>query len=149
MNEHNLQRFGITTLRISLGAILIVHSLWLKLVIFTLPGTAAFFESLGLPGMLAYATFAVEAITGIALVLGIESRWAALISLPVLAGATWAHSANGWLFTNSGGGWEYPLLLTVAALTQSLLGDGALALRRSSTLGIVRTSRHTPKPSLS
>ena len=115
MNEHNLQRFGITTLRISLGAILIVHSLWLKLVIFTLPGTAAFFESLGLPGMLAYATFAVEAITGIALVLGIESRWAALISLPVLAGATWAHSANGWLFTNSGGGWEYPLLLTVAA----------------------------------
>lgn len=146
MNEHTLQQAGIATLRISLGLVLIVHSLWLKLVIFTLPGTAAFFESIGLPGFAAYAVFAVEALTGIALVLGIESRWAALIAIPVLAGATWAHSANGWLFTNEGGGWEYPLLLTVTTAAQALLGDGALALRRSSKLGLIRSN---PAPALS
>lgn len=141
MTEQTLQRYGITTLRISLGLVLIAHSLWLKLVIFTLPGTAAFFESIGLPGFSAYAVFLIEALTGIALVLGIESRWAALIAVPVLAGATWAHSGNGWLFNNEGGGWEYPLLLTVASVAQTLMGDGALALRRSSRLGLIRSSQ--------
>ena len=141
MTEQNLQSYGITTLRISLGLVLLAHSLWLKLVIFTLPGTAAFFESIGLPGFAAYAVFMIEAITGVALVLGIESRWAALIALPVTAGATWAHAANGWLFTNAGGGWEYPLFLTGATLAQGLLGDGALALRRSSKLGLPHSTR--------
>lgn len=141
MNEQTLQNYGITTLRISLGLVLIAHSLWLKLVIFTLPGTAAFFESIGLPGIAAYAVFLVEVISGIALVLGLESRWAALIAVPVMAGATWAHAANGWLFTNAGGGWEYPLFLTIAALAQALLGDGALVLRRSSKLGLIQATR--------
>ncbi|ROT99523.1 DoxX family protein [Marinobacter sp. R17] len=142
MNEQTLQNYGITTLRISLGIVLITHSLWLKLIVFTLPGTASFFESIGLPGYAAYVVFLIEAVAGIALVLGIESRWAALIVVPVLAGATWAHSANGWLFTNEGGGWEYPLLLTVAALAQTLLGDGALTLRRSSKPGQVHATRN-------
>jgi len=31
--------------------------------------------------------------------------------------------------TGAGGGWEYPLFLTVTALVQVLLGDGAWALR--------------------
>lgn len=136
MNDQTLQRYGVTTLRISLGAVLIAHSLWLKLVIFTLPGTATFFESIGLPGFAAYAVFLIEALAGIALILGVESRWAALVAVPVLTGATWAHAGNGWLFTNTGGGWEYPLFLTVATLSQALLGDGALALRRSSRLGL-------------
>ena len=48
--------------------------------------------------------------------------------MPVLLGAAWVHSGNGWLFTNEGGGWEYPLFLTVAAFAQALLGDGAYAL---------------------
>jgi putative oxidoreductase len=43
----------------------------------------------------------------------------------VLLGATWAHAGNGWLFTAQNGGWEYPAFLTVAALVQALLGDGA------------------------
>ena len=66
------------------------------------------------------------------LVLGIRSRWAALAVVPVLAGATWAHAGSGWLFTNAGGGWEYPALLTVLAAAQALLGAGALALRPST-----------------
>ncbi|MGB5199188.1 MAG: DoxX family protein [Sedimenticolaceae bacterium] len=140
MNERNLNAYGTTLLRISLGIILIAHSVYLKLVVFTLPGTAQFFGSLGLPAELAYIVFAVEALGGLALVLGIETRWVALVLLPVLAGATWAHLPSGWLFTNTGGGWEYPAFLTIAAAVQALLGDGAWALRRSSSLGLVRSA---------
>ena len=46
-------------LRVSLGTMFIAHAL-LKYFVFTLPGTAQFFESLGLPGALGYATFAAE-----------------------------------------------------------------------------------------
>jgi len=119
--------YGIALLRVSLGIVFIAHSLYLKLVVFTLPGTAAFFESIGLPGFAAYAVFLVEAVGGIALVLGIRTRVAAAALLPVALGATWAHLGAGWLFTNEGGGFEYPLLLAAATAAQALLGAGALA----------------------
>jgi len=114
-------------LRIGLGAMFIMHSLWLKLFVFTLPGTAQFFGSIGLPPALAYVVFAIEAIGGVALILGIATRAVALALIPVLLGATWAHAGNGWLFTNNGGGWEYPLFLTLATAVQALLGAGAHA----------------------
>lgn len=101
------------------------------MIAFTLPGTADFFVSIGLPGWLAYAVFAVEAIAGSMLVLGIQARWAALATVPILLGATWVHSGNGWVFDAEGGGWEYPLLLAVLMLVQFLLGEGAWALKRS------------------
>ena len=44
---------GVTLLRVSLGAMWIAHAL-LKWFTFTLPGTAQFFASVGLPGVLAY-----------------------------------------------------------------------------------------------
>jgi putative oxidoreductase len=43
-------------LRVTLGVMFIAHSLVLKYFMYTLPGTAQFFESLGLPGVLAYLT---------------------------------------------------------------------------------------------
>ena len=39
------------------------------------------------------------------------------------------HGGNGWVFSNQGGGWEYPAFLVVAAVVQVLLGDGAAALK--------------------
>ncbi len=131
--------FGIALLRVSLGVVFIAHSLYLKLVVFTLPGTAAFFESIGLPGTAAYAVFMVEAVGGVALVLGLQTRLAAAALLPVALGATWAHLGAGWLFTNEGGGWEYPLFLAVATGAQGLLGAGALS---------IDGYRSTPQPAL-
>ena len=126
--------WGTALLRVSLGLMFLAHSLVLKLMVFGLPGTATFFASIGLPPWLAYTVFAAEAVGGAMLVLGVQARWAALALTPVLAGATWAHAGNGWVFTATGGGWEYPLLLTVLALVQGLLGDGALALSPSHRL---------------
>ena len=114
--------------RLTLGIVLLAHSIYLKLIVFTLPGTVDFFSSIGLPAMLAYAVFAIEAITGVALVLGVKTRVFSATVIPVLIGATWAHWTNGWLFTNTGGGWEYPLFLTMMAVAQLGLGDGKYAL---------------------
>jgi putative oxidoreductase len=108
----------------------IAHAL-LKYFVFTLPGTAQFFASLGLPGFLGYATFAAELVGGSLLIAGVKTRVVAIALVPVLIGATWAHAGNGWLFTSANGGWEYPAFLTLAALVQALLGDGAYALRPS------------------
>ena len=41
------------------------------------------------------------------------------------------HGRNGWMFSNKGGGWEYPAFWTVALIVQSLLGDGPFALLSS------------------
>ena len=117
-----------TLLRVSLGAMYIAHSLILKHFTYTLAGTAQFFESLGLPGALAYATFWAELAGGVLLVAGLGSRWVALALVPVLAGAAWAHAGNGWVFSAQNGGWEYPVFLIAASLVQALLGDGRYAL---------------------
>lgn len=128
MRDDRLSPYGALVLRVALGAMFIAHSLYLKLVVFTLPGTVKFYESLGLPGWGAHATIAVEAIGGVMLIAGYRTRYAALAVLPVLLGATWVHAGNGWVFTSAGGGWEYPVFLSVAAVVQALLGDGAFAL---------------------
>ncbi len=128
---NNRSDHGTALLRISLGIIFIAHSLYLKLVVFTLPGTVGFFESLGLPAILAYITFAAEAIGGIALLVGFHARWAALALVPIVLGATWAHSGAGWVFSSAGGGWEYPLFLAIASATVALQGNGSFALQRN------------------
>lgn len=115
-------------LRIGLGWVVLAHSIYLKFWVFTLPGTAHFFETLGLPGAMAYLVFFVEVISGIALLLGIQTLVASTVLIPVFVGATWAHWPAGWLFTNPNGGWEYPMFLTVAAMVQALLGNGVYAL---------------------
>jgi putative oxidoreductase len=97
-----------------------------------LPGTAAFFVGVGLPAPLAYVTFAAEAIGGMLLILGVQTRWVALALSPIMIGAlVFVHAANGWVFTSPNGGWEYPLYLFVLCIAQALLGDGPLALRPS------------------
>lgn len=124
--------YAATLLRISLGTMFIAHAL-LKYFVFTLPGTVKFFESMGLPGPLAYITFSAELIGGLLIVGGIYARWVALALVPILLGATWAHAGNGWVFNAPNGGWEYPAFLVVAAIVAGLLGDGKFALVKNRT----------------
>jgi len=140
MTEKTQVELAAFLLRVALGVMFIAHSLYLKLLVFTLPGTAQFFVSLGLPGFLAYTVFAVEAVAGIMLVLGVQSRWVALVTIPILLGATWAHWGNGWMFGYENGGWEYPLYLTLLAFVQFLLGDGAYALKPSRPIPSAQTA---------
>ena len=90
-------------LRLTLGTMFVAHGL-LKYFVFTPAGTVKFFESLGLPGPLAYLTIAAEVLGGIALLVGYHTRVVASALVPVLLGAAWAHAGNGWLFSSPNGG---------------------------------------------
>ena len=125
--DGNTAPYAAFVLRVSLGVMFIAHGL-LKAVVFTPAGTAKFFESVGLPGPLAYAVIGAELAGGALILLGVYSRWVSAALIPVLLGALSVHAGNGWLFTNQGGGWEYPVFLATTALAQALLGDGKFAL---------------------
>lgn len=127
MINHKSAPYAALILRVSLGVMFIAHALQ-KYAVFTLPGTARYFESLGLPGPLAYATFCAELVGGTLILAGVGSRYVAAALVPVLLGALWAHAGNGWPFTSPSGGWEYPAFLAAAAVVQVLLGDGRFAL---------------------
>lgn len=120
-----------TILRVSMGVLFLAHA-WLKLAIFTPAGTVGFFESLGFPGFLAYVVIAAELLGGIALIVGVWTRWVSLALVPVLLGSIYApHGAAGFFFSNEGGGWEFPAFWAVALVVQALLGDGAYAFKRN------------------
>jgi putative oxidoreductase len=133
-------------LRVSLGVMFLAHSLVLKLLVFGLEGNAQFFASIGLPAVLGYVVFAAEVVGGTLLVLGVQTRWVSLALFPILAGALWAHAGNGWMFASPNGGWEYPLYLSVLAIAQSLLGDGAFALSPSRSLHFSRQPQLAGRP---
>ncbi|MGB7540529.1 MAG: DoxX family protein [Burkholderiales bacterium] len=133
MIDTRTAEYGAFILRLTLGVLFIAHAL-LKLVVFGLPGTAGFFQSVGLPGWLAYVVTFAELLGGAALMVGFHARQVALALIPILLGAiVTVHAANGWLFDNKGGGWEFPAFWAVALLVQFLLGDGAFALTKSKT----------------
>ncbi len=124
---------GITLIRVSLGIMWIAHAL-LKLFVFSLAGTAAYFESIGFVGELAYPVFAAELIGGILLVLGVYARQVSLLLIPVMMVAAWVHLPNGWTHTSTNGGWEYPVFLIFASLAVWLMEDGLLTLKKSKLL---------------
>ncbi|MCC7273455.1 MAG: DoxX family protein [Alphaproteobacteria bacterium] len=128
MTETRAPDLAAALLRVSLGALFLAHA-GLKVFVFTVPGTVQYFQSIGYPGYFAHLVILAEAAGGIALILGLWSRWVALALVPVLIGAALQHLPNGWLFTAKGGGWEFPAFWTAALIVQSLLGDGAWALR--------------------
>lgn len=118
-----------TILRVTMGVLFIAHA-WMKIVLFTPAGTVMFFQSLGFPGFLAYVVIAAELLGGVALILGLWSRWVSLALLPIVVGSIYPHWGAGFFFSNEGGGWEYPAFWAVALVVQILLGNGAFALSR-------------------
>jgi putative oxidoreductase len=112
---------------VTLGVLFLAHAS-LKIFVFTPAGTAGFFESLGLPAALAYATMAAETLGGIALIAGFKTRTVAPVLAVILVGAiVTVHGSAGFFFTNPHGGWDYPAFWAIALIVQALLGDGALA----------------------
>lgn len=132
MIDQRMAPYGAFVLRLSLGTMFLAHAS-LKYFVFTPDGTVGFFESVGLPGALAYATILAEFLGGIALLAGVYTRAVSLGLVPLLMGTIiFVHGANGWAFGNEGGGWEYPAFLIAASIAQAMIGPGALALKASS-----------------
>ncbi|APV49910.1 hypothetical protein BWI17_09570 [Betaproteobacteria bacterium GR16-43] len=119
----NTTPYGVALLRIALGVMYLTHSLVLKVYTYGMDGTAKFFESIGLPGPLAYVVVALEVVGGILLLANVKVRWVAAALLPILLGATWTHAGNGWVFSAPNGGWEYPVFLIVASVAVMLADE--------------------------
>jgi putative oxidoreductase len=131
-------RYGIFLLRVAIGVDWIVHAL-LK----TWRGMnthEALLAKNGITPLLAWPTFTLELAGGVCIVLGWYSRrWAAVL-LCFLAVVVWIKWPVGWLYSNPGGGFEYPLLWLFAQAALVLCGDGAFALR-PETASIARILR--------
>jgi putative oxidoreductase len=126
-------------LRVSMGILFILHGAYLKVAVFTMAGTGKYFASLGLPDWWAWLVMLYETVGGLALILGIQTRWvAAFLGVHLLFAAYLGHAANGFWFTSKGGGWEYPLFWAIACFALALLGDGAGALKPSRPVGQTR-----------
>lgn len=121
-------------LRWSLGIMFIAHAL-LKWRVITMPVITATFRSIGLPGWLAYVVTATELIGGGCLILGIAPRYVALLLIPLIVGTiVTVHGKNGWVFSNKGGGWEFPAFWAATLVVQFLVGDGAWTLLPSPSV---------------
>jgi len=127
MSTYTASDYSAFALRVASGALFIAHGLT-KLLVFTIPGTVGFFESLGIPGIFAYLTILAELGGGALLIAGVAVRPISLALIPVLLGAWWVHSGNGWSFSAEGGGWEVPAFWAVAQVSILLQGRGAFAL---------------------
>ena len=116
-------------LRLSLGVLFLMHGLYLKVFVFGMAGASQGFASMGLPPWFAWVVMLYETVGGILLILGIYVPLvAAFLGIHMLAATVIGHSANGWLFTNKGGGYEFPLFWAMACFALALLGAGAYAL---------------------
>jgi putative oxidoreductase len=135
MTDTKTAPYAALLLRLTLGVLFLAHAS-LKIFVFTPAGTAQFFESIGLPGALAYVTIVWEVAGALALILGIWPRLVALAMVPVLLGALFTvHLANGFFFSNPNGGWEYLAFWIVAQVALALTGDGAFALKPGLPFG--------------
>lgn len=122
MKQYNIDLASLA-LRVALGVMFLAHG-FTKLLVFTPTGTAAYFESLGFPGVVGYATILFEIGGGLLLLLGIWVRAISFLTVIQMIVITFIHSGNGWSFGNSGGGWEYPAFMALTALALALLGSG-------------------------
>ena len=125
---NNNTDYAALVLRVGMGTMFVAHGL-LKILVFTLPGAAGFFEQVGFPGWMAYVVTFAEIGGGVLLLAGIGVRTVSLALIAVLTGALVVHFGNGWVFSNPNGGWEYPAFLIIASVVQALLGPGRFAVR--------------------
>lgn len=126
MNKQ-LSAYGITVLRVVVGIIFVAHG-FQKITGFGLAGTAGFLGSLGipLPGVAAGLLIATELVGGLALILGLATRAAAVaLAFSMVVALLTVHLQAGFFLPN---GFEYVLVLLAANVALALTGAGALAI---------------------
>jgi putative oxidoreductase len=124
--------YGTLLLRITIGGLFILHLYW-KFAIFGVDKWWTGLEQAGYSGWVLTYAVSAEFVGAILITLGVYTRWACLYALPLMIGATqfWA-ARKGFYFT--GAGFELPLVWSLLLIAQSLLGDGAYALRPGELL---------------
>ena len=131
---------GIALVRIITGVIFIAHG-YMKFFVMGIAGTTGFFSQVGVPAPSLMAPFVatLEVAGGIALVIGLLTRLAALgLAIDMLVAILLVRLKGGFFAPN---GAEFEILLCVACVALVIAGAGALSVDES----IAR--RRTPMPS--
>lgn len=129
----------LTALRVTLGVIMFAHGAQKALGWFGGFGydatMQAMTEGMGLPAIVVFLVIVAELLGGLALVLGVAGRFAAVGIGTVMIGAIFmGHLEHGlfmnWFGNQAGHGFEYHLLTIAMAATIALKGSGALSVDR-------------------
>jgi putative oxidoreductase len=119
--------YGLFLLRAAIGIDWIAHA-FLKIYRGMYTHEALLAKN-GITPLLAWPTFSIEVVGGLAILLGWYTRqWAAFL-LIFLGVVVWIKWPVGWGYSNPGGGWEYPLFWLAAQAALVLAGSGAFALQ--------------------
>jgi putative oxidoreductase len=119
-----LQPLALLVLRLALGAVMIGHGY--SKVFGGMSHHVQMVHNLGMPGWLAYFSATAEFLGGIAVVVGLLTRLAALgilINMAVAIGKV--HWKNGFM---GNGGYQFPLALAAIAFALIFFGAGPIAL---------------------
>ncbi|MBA3926002.1 DoxX family protein [Listeria rustica] len=112
-----MNKYGILIVRILLGGLMFLHGLQK----FTngIGGTVQFFDSLGIPGFMAYIVASIELVGGLALVFGVLVPYVSALFVIVLAVAiVTVKFSSGFL-----GGYEPEFVLMVLAIVTLITGS--------------------------
>ncbi|WP_202080872.1 DoxX family protein [Caldalkalibacillus salinus] len=124
MNKTDISLFIV---RIVLGLTFLVHGV--EKFQMGLGNVAGFFESLGVPGMLAYIVGPIEMIGGIAMLLGLGTRVVGVLFAIIMVGAiTIVKWDAGLLGNETSGGYELDLLLLAVSVQMAMTGSRMLSL---------------------
>ena len=118
-----------------MGIVFLAHG-YQKLFVFHMGAVTKMMAGMGIPEpqVAAIVVSLVEFVGGIALVLGLGTRWAAmLLAIDMAVAVVKVHLHNG-LFS-ARGGYEFPLTLLAACVALALAGPGSPALARLGRFG--------------
>jgi putative oxidoreductase len=136
------QQLGIAIIRIVTGLVFAVHG-WQKLFVYGFAGVSGAFGKMGvpIPGFTGPFIALLEFFAGLALIIGLLTRLAALgLMFNMLGAILLVHLAAGFFLPT---GYEFALTLFAACLAIALAGpgslsaDAAIASRRGGATGTV------------
>src|SRR5260370_31362557 len=128
-NTSSSPSWGATVLRVIVGVVFLVHGSQ-KLFSFGFSGVTAFFTHTGiaLPAVSAPLVTLVEFLGGLALILGVGTRVAALLlACDMLGAIVFVHFKNGFFMPT---GYEFALTMLAANLSLALTGSAAASVDR-------------------
>ncbi|MCU6599502.1 DoxX family protein [Peribacillus frigoritolerans] len=123
----NKQEIGTFLLRVMLGISFFLHGL--SKFKGGLENTSGWFQSIGIPGFMAYVVGIIELVGGIALIIGLGTRIISALLVFIMAGAiVYVKFPAGFMGNGEGSGYELDLVLMIIALHLVLNGSRFLAI---------------------
>ncbi|USK72769.1 DoxX family protein [Peribacillus frigoritolerans] len=123
----NKQEIGTFLLRVMLGISFFLHGL--SKFKGGLDNTSGWFQSIGIPGFMAYVVGIIELVGGIALIIGLGTRIISALLVFIMAGAIiYVKFPAGFMGNGEGSGYELDLVLMIIALHLVLNGSRFLSI---------------------